>query len=57
LHPKFYKLEFLLDIKSAPNYTEILKLTGITTTTFASNNKSCRIPTPSPLNEVVGFQH
>jgi hypothetical protein len=29
LHPNFYKYEFLLDVKSALNYTEMLKLMGI----------------------------
>jgi hypothetical protein len=31
---KFYKLEFFLDVKSAPNYTEMLKHMRISTTTL-----------------------
>jgi hypothetical protein len=29
LDPKFYKPEFLLDVKSAPNYTKMLELIRI----------------------------
>jgi hypothetical protein len=32
LHPKFYKLEFFLDVKAASNYTQMLKLTEISIT-------------------------
>jgi hypothetical protein len=34
LHPKFYKPIFFGDVKSSPNYTERLILTGIATTTL-----------------------
>jgi hypothetical protein len=33
---KFYKPEFLLDVKSTPNYIEMLKLTGISTITLVN---------------------
>jgi hypothetical protein len=34
LYPKFYKPEFLLDVKSAPNYTKMLELIRISATTL-----------------------
>jgi hypothetical protein len=59
LHPKFYKPKFLLDVKFAPNYTEMLKLTRISTTTLVACNLmtlNCLLPHTGVLTSSLLLQ-